>query len=84
MDESREEALTDLATRPDTEPDVDQDLLAEAQRHLAGAWPNAAINEALQYYVEAQRAKRREALERLRQLNDEGAFDYSRLEEADK
>ena len=84
MDESREEALTDLATKPDTEPEVDQDLLDEAQRQICASSPNAAINEALRRLVEEERAKRRRALARLRQLHDEGAFDYSRLDEADE
>lgn len=80
MDESREEALTDLATRPATEPAIDQELLAEAQRHISARSPNAAINEALQRLVDSERAKRRAAMERLHQMHDEGAFDYSRVD----
>jgi Arc/MetJ family transcription regulator len=84
VDESREDALTDLATKPATDPEVDQDLLDEAQRQISAASPNAAINEALRRLVEQERAKRRRALEGLRQLHDEGAFDYGRLDEADE
>jgi Arc/MetJ family transcription regulator len=89
MGEPREEAMTDLATKPVSEPpvselEVDQDLLEEAQRQISAASPNAAINEALRRLVEEERAKRRAGLEKLRQMHDEGAFDYSQLDAADQ
>ena len=76
--------MTDLATKPVSEPEVDQDLLAEAQRQIAAGSPNAAINEALRRLVEQERAKRRTALEAARRMADEGLFDFSRLDAADR
>jgi Arc/MetJ family transcription regulator len=84
VDESREDALTDLATKPATDPEVDQNLLAEAQRHLSAASRNAAINEALRRLVDEERAKRRKALEASQRMADEGLLDFSRLEAADQ
>jgi hypothetical protein len=38
----------------------------------------------LQQYVEAKRARRRQALENLQHMADEGVFDFSRLDELDR
>jgi Arc/MetJ family transcription regulator len=84
MVEPREEAMTDLVTKPVSEPEVDQDLLQEAQRQIAAATPNDAINEALRRLVEQERAKRRAALEAARRMADEGLLDFSRLDAADQ
>jgi Arc/MetJ family transcription regulator len=65
------------------EPAIDEEMLAEAQRHLNGASPNEAINEALREFIEGWRGRRRRALEELQRLADEGAFDDSRLSEVD-
>ncbi len=84
MTDPQEGALTDLATSPITEPEIDSDLLAEAQRHLSAQFANAAINEALHRLVEEERGKRRAALERLQRMHDEGLFDYSQLDAAEE
>jgi Arc/MetJ family transcription regulator len=76
----QEGALTDLATSPITEEEIDAELLFEAQRHLSAPSRNATINEALHRLVEEERGKRRAALERLQRMHDEGLFDYSRLD----
>ena len=77
--------MTETPTRQDTdaEPEIDRELLAEARRHLNDAHPNEAINVALRDFVEAWRERRREALENLRRMSREGAFDYSVLDEDD-
>ncbi|MGX6601135.1 type II toxin-antitoxin system VapB family antitoxin [Micromonosporaceae bacterium Da 78-11] len=72
--------MTDLATSPITEPEIDEDLLAEAQRQLTAPTANAAINEALRRLVEQERAKRLAALAKLHEMHDEGRFDYSQLD----
>lgn len=51
---------------------VDEELLAEAQRHLDGASAGEAANEALREFVHARRAERREALADLRRMAGEG------------
>jgi Arc/MetJ family transcription regulator len=67
--------MTDLATDPTTEPAVDADLLAEAQRQIRATYANEAINEGLRLIVERERAKRQAARARLEQMHDEGLFD---------
>ncbi len=76
--------MTEMATTKDSAAGVDEELLAEAQRHLGGASETEAINAALREYVESWRARRRHALERLQQMSDEGLFDFSALDELDK
>jgi Arc/MetJ family transcription regulator len=76
--------MTDLATSPITEPDIDGELLAEAQRQISAPSLNAAINEALRRLVEEERAKRRAAMERLHQMHEEGLFDYSFVDGVDE
>ncbi|WP_412745871.1 type II toxin-antitoxin system VapB family antitoxin [Krasilnikovia sp. MM14-A1004] len=76
--------MTDLAARPVAEPGLDEELLAEAQRQIAGNSRNATLNEALQRMVDEEREKRRAARERLQHLVDEGALDFSKLDAADE
>jgi Arc/MetJ family transcription regulator len=80
----QEGALTDLATSPITEEEIDAELLAEAQRQISAPSLNAAINEALRRLVEEERGKRRAAMERLQRMHDEGLFDYSHLDAAEE
>jgi len=75
--------MTDLATKPVSEPELDQDLLNEARRQLSAS-PNATINEALRRLVEEERNKRREALDASQRMADEGLLDFSRIEAADQ
>ena len=76
--------MTDTVIKPDSEPEVDEDLLVEAQRQIAASSRNAAINEALRRLVEDERAKRRAARERLQQMDDQGLLDYSQLDAAEE
>jgi Arc/MetJ family transcription regulator len=80
----RETPMTDVATNPTTEPDIDPNLLAEAQRQIQVGWPNEAINEALRRLVEQERDKRRTARARLERMSDEGMFDFGRLDAAEE
>ena len=75
--------MTETAIRPDTGPEIDEELLAEAMRGAGTSWRNEAINEALRAYVEAKREIRRQAREELRRMSDEGAFTYDALDEVD-
>ncbi|MEU8608973.1 type II toxin-antitoxin system VapB family antitoxin [Actinoplanes sp. NPDC048791] len=84
MTDPQEGALTDLATSPITEEEIDAELLAEAQRQISAPSLNAAINEALRRLVEEERGKRRAAMERLQRMHDEGLFDYSQLDAAEE
>jgi Arc/MetJ family transcription regulator len=83
MVEPPEVAMTDVITRPDSE-EIDEELLIEAQRQLEVSSPNAAINEALRRVVEAERARRRQALERTQQMADDGLLDFSKLDDLDR
>jgi Arc/MetJ family transcription regulator len=76
--------MTDTVIKPDSEPEVDEDLLVEPQRQIAASSRNAAINEALRRLVEDERAKRRAARERLQQMDDDGLLDYSQLDAAEE
>jgi Arc/MetJ family transcription regulator len=76
--------MTDLATSPITEPDIDGELLDEAQRHLSARLPNAVINEALRRLVEEERQKRRSARARLDQMYENGEFDFTQLDAAEE
>ncbi|MEU8236577.1 type II toxin-antitoxin system VapB family antitoxin [Actinoplanes sp. NPDC048967] len=84
MTDPQEGALTDLATSPITEEEIDAELLAEAQRQISAPSLNAAINEALRRLVLEERGKRRAAMERLQRMHDEGLFDYSQLDAAEE
>jgi Arc/MetJ family transcription regulator len=76
--------VTHTVIKPDSEPELDEDLLVEAQRQIAVSSRNAAINEALRRLVEDERAKRRAARERLQQMDDQGLLDYSQLDAAEE
>ncbi|WP_432975656.1 type II toxin-antitoxin system VapB family antitoxin [Dactylosporangium sp. CA-233914] len=76
--------MTETVAHMATEPQIDQELLEEAQRHLGGVTPNEALNEGLYRLVEQERGKRREALEKLRRMSDEGLFDYPAIEQVDE
>jgi hypothetical protein len=67
-----------------SEPEIDADLLEEAQRHIGAAWPNEAINAALLAFVEDWRARRRRALENLQRMADEGGYDWDAVDEVDR
>ena len=75
--------MTTLAVKPDisTARDMsvtitlDIELLLEAQRQIGAASLDATVGEALRRLVDQERAKRRAAQERLRQMYEEGAFD---------
>ncbi|GAA2370695.1 hypothetical protein [Dactylosporangium salmoneum] len=76
--------MTEIAAHPAAEPEIDPELLAEAQRQLGDAWPNQAINEGLRLLVEQKRLERRQALEDLRRMSREGRFNYAALDEVDE
>ena len=76
--------MTDLATNPDTEVEVDRELLEEAQRQISAISPNAAINEALRRLVETERAKRRAAGEALHRMVENGELDFRPLDSVDE
>jgi Arc/MetJ family transcription regulator len=76
--------VTDTAIKKDFEPEIDEELLTEAQRQLGLSSRNEAINAGLLRVVTEERARRRQALERLQRMSDEGLFDYSALDEADR
>ena len=88
MTDPQEAALTDLATGPTTapaaEPEIDAELLEEAQRQISAASPNAAINEALKLLVETARAKRQAAGEALYRMVERGELDFRRLDGVDE
>ena len=67
------------------EPEIDEELLEEARRHLGmEASRNEAINTALRGFVDQQRARRRAALRELQRMSDEGAFNYAALDDIDR
>ncbi|MER7007735.1 type II toxin-antitoxin system VapB family antitoxin [Dactylosporangium sp. NPDC000555] len=76
--------MTETAVRSAAEPQIDRDLLREAQRHLGVAAPNEAINSALNVLVQHKRFERREALKELRKMSADGAFDYAAYDEGDE
>lgn len=65
------------------EQSIDEELLEEAMRGT-GVPRNETINILVRAYVMEKRKLRREALEELRRMSDEGLFDYSRLDEIDR
>ncbi|WP_432975662.1 type II toxin-antitoxin system VapB family antitoxin [Dactylosporangium sp. CA-233914] len=76
--------MTEIAVRKGSGSGVDEELLAEAQRHLGGASETEAINAALLEYVDQWRVRRLRGLERLQQMAEEGAFNFDALEAADQ
>ena len=76
--------MTDLATNPETEVEIDRELLEEAQRQISATSPNMAINEALRRLVETERAKRRAAGEALRLMVDNGELEFRERDSVDE
>ncbi|HEX8344326.1 MAG TPA: type II toxin-antitoxin system VapB family antitoxin [Actinoplanes sp.] len=76
--------MTETMTKPDSEPEVDENLLVEAQRQLDIHSPNAAINEALRRLVEYEREKRRHARDQVRKMVEDGELDFRPLESVDE
>lgn len=64
--------------------DLDDDLLAEASTALGTETKKDTVTKALEYAVEVTRERRRQALQRLRQITDEGGFNFDLLPELDK
>ncbi len=76
--------MTETAIKKDSEPGIDEELLAEAARGLGTSSRNETLNAALRHYVEYKRARRREAMANMRRMADEGLLDFSALDEADR
>ncbi|GIM98210.1 type II toxin-antitoxin system VapB family antitoxin [Paractinoplanes toevensis] len=76
MIDRQEPEMTDLATKPETDVEIDAELLEEAQRQISAPSPNAAINEALLRLVTTERARRGAAMEALRKLARDGHFNF--------
>ncbi|MDQ7907901.1 type II toxin-antitoxin system VapB family antitoxin [Phytohabitans sp. ZYX-F-186] len=76
--------MTDTSLEKDTEPELDEELLAEAMRGTGTMSRNETLNIVLREYVMAKRHVRRKALEEIRRMSAEGAFDWDAIEEADK
>lgn len=76
--------MTDTSLRKDAEPELDEELLDEAMRHVGATSRNEALNIALRELVMAKRAIRRRALENVRRKSAEGLYDWDAIEEADK
>ncbi|MET3430294.1 Arc/MetJ family transcription regulator [Actinoplanes tereljensis] len=73
--------MTDLATKPEADVEIDAELLAEAERQGSHRTPNRALNAALRVYVEIARAKRQAAGEALKKMADSGELDFSAFDE---
>ena len=78
--------MTDLATNPATEPeidalDIDSELIEEACRQT-GMSTNAVINHALRLMVNQERARRLRAYDKLQRMAAEGYFDFDALDGA--
>jgi Arc/MetJ family transcription regulator len=76
--------MTETVVHKGSEPELDEELLAEAQRGLGTTSHNETLNAVLWEYVVAKRERRLAALNRLRQMSDEGLFNYDALDEADR
>jgi len=76
--------MTDLATKPDTNVEIDTELLAEAQRQISAASPEATINEALLRLVETERAKRQAAGDALHRMVESGELTFRALDSIDE
>jgi Arc/MetJ family transcription regulator len=77
--------VTETAIKRDSaEPELDEELLAEAMRGVGSSSRNETMNAVLRDYVMRQRLRRREARERLQRMADEGHLDFSRLDELDQ
>jgi Arc/MetJ family transcription regulator len=69
---------------PKTLIDIDEDLLAEATTALGTTTKKDTVNEALRQVVDNGRERRRQALEDMQALVEEGGLDFDRLGEIDK
>ena len=69
---------------PKTLIDIDEDLLAEASVALGTSTKKDTVTAALRRAVEEARQRRRQALEGLQRMTDEGAFDFDRLAAVDE
>ena len=67
-----------------TEPEIDEELLAEAQAGLGTSSRNETINAALLHYVEEKRERRLRAFDNLQRMADEGRFNFDTIDEVDK
>jgi Arc/MetJ family transcription regulator len=72
------------ADKPDAEPEIDEELIAEAQAGLGTSSRNETINVLAREYVMAKRKIRREAHEAILRMADEGLLDFSKAEELDR
>jgi len=79
-----EEPVTDLATKPEADVEIDAGLLGEAQRQISAASPEAAINEALRRLVEEERAKRQAAGDALHRMVQSGELTFRPLDSIDE
>jgi len=76
--------MTGIVVRQQSEPEIDRELLEEAQRQVGAAWPNEAINAALRELVEDRRARRGRAYDNLQRMADEGGYNFDAIDEADR
>ena len=77
--------MTEIAIRKNAAgPEIDEELLDEAQRQIGAASPNEAINAALRELVEDRRARRGRAYDNLQRMADEGGLDFDAVDEADR
>ncbi|WP_432837015.1 hypothetical protein [Dactylosporangium sp. CA-092794] len=74
--------MTETVAQLATEPQIDQELLAEARDQLNGVTSNEALNEGLRMLVRHKRQERREALRERRRMSREGACNYAALDGA--
>jgi Arc/MetJ family transcription regulator len=86
IDWLKEVTMNETVARKATEPQIDPELLAEAQRHLNNVTPNEAVNEALRLLVEHYRERRGRAFDRLQEMVEQEPehFDFSAIDEADR
>jgi Arc/MetJ family transcription regulator len=84
MPDPAEGTMTDTAVKSVSESDVDEDLLAEAQRQIAAPSRSATINAALRLLVEQERTKRGEALEEARRMVRDGEVEFLPLDSVDQ
>jgi len=76
--------MTETVIKRDAEPEINQELLEEAQRQIGASSGNDAINVALRELVEDRRGRRARALENLQRIADEGGVDFDAIEDADR
>jgi Arc/MetJ family transcription regulator len=64
--------------------DIDDDLLDQATTALGTSTKKDTVNEALRLAVQTMRERRRQALENLQRIADEGGFDFDRIAALDE